>query len=459
MLNHRNLSKIAGVGSCFNPRLPTSTARPLHISPRRTLARAGLPALLLLTGCRDGFTGFGTGARSRVVAEQLFEALAYRHVDVVRNPKYEYARVRLTRGALSPSKVFDDSAAWTTIGPTVRRLESFGSYADGRYYIASRPAVPQPAKPADARHATTLSRLSDNEYRWDATVDFALGSVRPNDVAAVISRLMASGEGKAERDVRADLAAAAPRTTAVMSALFSLDSLRPVPLTDGSTVVTLEATVRSDGLRHRYPAFADFVHKYIDPARYRFQLTDRAGVPYFEMTQKDRLVTMHLRTQHGRLVSLVGPARPMPDTLLLNADFKVKVKIFNVGFHDLQMEFVNSARGDQERDWTVTARKDPQWDLPMIIGRLIRAPLRRPFAGEGSQFRLGVRGGEGGAPTLLLRQTRLFVQESAILNWMNGLTSTAMDDFGNAVEREENAWLHELFVALRDDGRAAITGN
>jgi hypothetical protein len=29
----------------------------------------------------------------------------------------------------------------------------------------------------------------------------------------------------------------------------------------------------------------------------------------------------------------------------------------------------------------------------------------------------------------------------------------------NAVEREENAWLHELFVALRDDGRAAITGN
>ncbi|MDB4900501.1 MAG: hypothetical protein JWN53_2309, partial [Gemmatimonadetes bacterium] len=419
MLNHQNLSKIAGVGSCFNPRFPPSTTLPLHTSRRRTLAWSGVATLLLLTGCREGFNGFGSGARARAAAEQLFDALADRHAEVVRNPKYEYARVRLTRGALSPSRVFDDSAAWTTIGPTIRRLESFGNYADGKYYIASRPGVPLPAKPADARHVTTLSRLSDNEYRWDASVDFALGSVRPSDVAAIASRLFAAGEARGERDARADLAATAPRTGAVMSALFSLDSLRPVLLTDGSTTVTLEATVRSDGLRRRYPAFADFVHKYIDPARYRLQLTDRAGVPFFDMTQKDRLVTMHLRTQHGHLVSLVGPARPMPDTLLLNADFKVKVKIFNVGFHDLQTEFVNSARGDQERDWTVTARKDPQWDLPMIIGRLIRAPLRRPFAGEGSQFKIGVRGGEGGAPTTLLRQTRLFVQESAILNWIN----------------------------------------
>jgi hypothetical protein len=380
-------------------------------------------------------------------------------VDVVRNPKYEYARIHLTRAALSPSRVFDDSAAWTTTGTGYRRLESFGSLADGKYYIASRPNVPMPAKPADARHVTSLSRLSDNEFRWDALVEFALGSARPSDIAAVVSHLIASGEGRTEREAHADLAASAPRTAAVMSALFSLDTLRPVLLTDGSTMVTLDATVRSDGLRHRYPAFAEFVHKYIDPARYRFVLTDRGGTPFLEASQRDRLISIRVRTQHGHMVSLVGPARPMPDTLLLNADFKVKVKIFNVGFHDLQMELVNSAHADQERDWIVTARKDPQWDLPMIIGRLIRAPLRRPFAGEGSQFRIGVRGGEGTAPTLLVRQTRLFVQESAILNWLNGLTSTAMDDFGNAVERDENLWLNELFTALRDDGRAIIAGN
>jgi hypothetical protein len=31
-----------------------------------------------------------------------------------------------------------------------------------------------------------------------------------------------------------------------------------------------------------------------------------------------------------------------------------------------------------------------------------------------------------------------------------------MSDFEGAVEREENAWLRELFLALRDDARAAI---
>ena len=57
------------------------------------------------------------------------------------------------------------------------------------------------------------------------------------------------------------------------------------------------------------------------------------------------------------------------------------------------------------------------------------------------------------------RQTRLFVQESAILNFFNSLSSTAMDDFGNTVEREENAWLRDLFLAMRDDSRKAIAGN
>jgi len=48
------------------------------------------------------------------------------------------------------------------------------------------------------------------------------------------------------------------------------------------------------------------------------------------------------------------------------------------------------------------------------------------------------------------------VQESAILNFLNSLGNTAMDDFDGAVEREENTWLRELFLALRDDARAAL---
>jgi hypothetical protein len=122
------------------------------------------------------------------------------------------------------------------------------------------------------------------------------------------------------------------------------------------------------------------------------------------------------------------------------------------------MDFVNARRGEDLREWTVTAKKEPQWDLPLITARLLRAPLRRPFAGEGSLFRLGVRAGDGSAPTVLVRQARLPVQESAILNFLNSLGGTAMDDFGGPVQREQNAWMRELFLALRDDARSAIPG-
>jgi hypothetical protein len=416
-----------------------------------------LPAAFVLAGCRETYAGFGAGLRARASAEQLFESLADRHAELARNAKYDYARVRLMRGALSPSRVFDDTAAWTGMSGNVRLLETFGSYADGRYLLAARPNPPAPMRPADARHAITLSRLSNNEYRWDASVDFALGAVRPADVATVISRLLAGGEGRAEQELRADLLSASPRASAVLGTLFSLDSLRPVALPDGSTSMTVGIGVHGENLRRRYPALADYVHKYLDPARYRFLLTDRTGAPYLDASQKDRVITIRVRTQHGRLVPLSGPARPMPDTLQLHVDVNVKIKIFHVGFHDLVMDFVNGRQGDEERDWTVTAHREPQWELPLIAARLLRAPLRRPFAGEGSMFRLGVRAGEGGAPTVLLRHSRLPVQESSILNFINSLGGTAMDDFGGAVQREEAAWLRELFLALRDDTRAAFT--
>jgi hypothetical protein len=198
------------------------------------------------------------------------------------------------------------------------------------------------------------------------------------------------------------------------------------------------------------------VRRYVEPTRYRFVLTDRAGIPFLEAAQKDRNLVIRVRTQHGRLVPLAGAPRPLPDTLLLQVDLNVKVKIFHVGFHNLTMEFVNAGSDDRERAWTMTARREPQWDLPFITARLVRGPLRRPFAGEGSMFRIVVRTGDAGSPTLLSRQMRLFVQESAILNFINSLGNTAMDEFGGQVEKEENAWLHELFVAMREDARNAI---
>jgi hypothetical protein len=412
---------------------------------------------LLIIACRESISGFGAGVHARATADQFFGALADRHVEIVRNPKYEYAHVQLARGAFSPSRVFDDTAAWTGASGVVRMLETVGSHVDNRYVMNSRRGVPAPVRPADGRHVTTLSRLSDNQYRWDTTVDFALGNARPSDIALVVSRLLSAGEGLGEREARADLAASVPRTAAALRNLFSLDTLRPTPLPDGTTAVTLGISVHSEQLKQKFPLFSDYVHRYVDPMRIRFVLTDAAGVPYLDAQGRDRFLTIRLRTKAGHLVPLSGAPKPMPDSLVIIADLTVKMKIFNVGFHDLTMDFVNVARGDTERDWIITARKEPRWNLPLISARLIRAPLRYPFAGEGALFQLGMRAGEGDQPTVLVRQGRLGVQESAILKFINSLTSTAMDDFSARVEHEENQWLREVFLGLRDDARGVLT--
>jgi hypothetical protein len=145
----------------------------------------------------------------------------------------------------------------------------------------------------------------------------------------------------------------------------------------------------------------------------------------------------------------------MPDTLELLVDFNTRMKHFGVGFHGLRAELVHLPKSETESGWVVAARREPEWELPLFTARLIRAPLRRPFAGEGSLFRIGLRG-DGSRQTVLFRQIRLFVQESAILRFLNALSGAAFTEFADRVDEEQNAWLREVFGAMRDDARAAI---
>ena len=337
----------------------------------------------------------------------------------------------------------------------MRLLETHGAWTGGKYALVSRIDVPAPQKPADGRHAITLSRLSDNEFRWDTAVDFAIGSIRPADVALVLGRLIASAEGKTEREARADLAAAAPRTSGALAQLFSLDSLLPIRLSDGSTAVTLVVGIHSDRLRRRFPAFGDYVRRYVDPLRYRVVVTDQGGTPFLEAVGEDKRMTVRLRTSGGELVALSGKPRAMPDTLALLVDFKAQVKRLGVGFRGLRMRLVHVRHDASENAWVVTAHHEPEWEFPLAMARLIRAPLRRPFTGEGSLFRIGVRG-DGTGQTVIVRQIRLFVQESAILRFLNSLSGAAFSEFEDRVDREENTWLREVFAGMRADARAAI---
>jgi hypothetical protein len=106
-----------------------------------------------------------------------------------------------------------------------------------------------------------------------------------------------------------------------------------------------------------------------------------------------------------------------------------------------------------ERAWTFVARREPDWKLPLITERLIHTSLHRPFEGTGVIFHLGVRD-SAESQTLLERRAHATVQESTILRFLNSLGSGAMSDLADRTEREEEAFLREVFVALQADARS-----
>ena len=399
---------------------PLSRPRPSGVTERARRAAFVLPFVAALTSCRDAFAGFGSGSTATSNVEQLFGALGARHADVARNAKYEYARLQLAKGALVPSGVFEDSNAWTRSSGPVRLLEIQGGLVDGKYTLVSRIGVPEPRKPADGRHAITLSRLSDNEFRWDTDrgLRHRQHSARGVGDGARPPRRVGGGKDGARRPRRSADGRTADGGRAratVLARLHRADATRRWKhRRDARRRHTL------DRLARRYPAFGDYVRRYVDPVRYRVVVSDRSGVPYFEAVARDQVMTVRMRTCAGELVPLSGPNRPMPDTLAMLVDFKAKVKHLGVGFHGLRMELVHVRHDDTENSWVVTARQEPEWEFPLATARLIRAPLRRPFAGEGSLFRIGVRR-DGTGQTVIVRQVRLFVQESAILRFLNSL--------------------------------------
>ena len=428
-----------------------------RVSVRAARLVVPLAAILVATvalGCRQAFRGLGTnaGALERN-ADQLFGAMVVRYTGVSRDTKYELARKTLNKNALVPSRVFDDSTVWTSMPSSVlRALLVQGTPEDGRYLFTSRPTVTRPVRLGESRHIITLARLGPNEFVWDTQVDFSLGALHPADVGSLLSALFASGERGSEQELRADYRAVASRTAAVLSALFTIDSIRATPFSDGTSDVNLTIGLHTDRLKTRYPAFGDYLAKYTNPAHYRLSVTDRSGAIWFDVNGADQQLSIHYRTAQGRLAPLFGSPRTRPDTMELHLDFTTKLKLFTVGLKNLVTDFIVTDT-PHERAWTFVARREPDWKLPLITEKLLRSPLRRPFEGTGVIFHLGVRD-TADAATLLERRSHATVQESSILRFLNSLGSGAMSDLADRTEREEEELLREVFVALVADAKA-----
>jgi hypothetical protein len=431
----------------------------LHISlslatTRRFRPVAAAVFVAVAVACTDTLRGAGPSpALAETHADQLFDAVATRFNQVDLAPRYAAARVRIAQSALVPSRIFDDTLIWEARPSAgLRLLYVSGTTTNGRYHLEERPALSPPVHPGDTRHTIALESVSPSIYRWDTNVELAVGAISAEEVSVLLSTLFRAAEGRSERELRDDYRAAFPRATAAFGHGFSLDSVRVTPSAAGATSVMLTGGFHPELMRPTYPALTGYLDKYLGPAKYHFALADRSGAALFDVEGRDRSMTIRYRVKQGQLVSLLGPPRPWGDSLVLTSDVSLKVKVFTVGFHRLVTDFVIGDAG-HDRSWTVVAQHEPAWDLPMLTERLLRAPLRRPFEGAGSMFRMGVRD-SAGMQSVFVRRTRLDVQESAIMRFVGSLASHAIGDLNDKVEIEEDRFLRDGFAALQADTRA-----
>ncbi len=411
---------------------------------------------LAVNGCRAVTLAYGADiASARVNADALLSAIEQRFTRPARTPKFANARMRVARYSFAPGKLANDTALWTSMRTTRtgadRELEIAATMTNGQFTFSALPNVPVPVHIGDERHLIRLTQLNnDDDWQWDTSVDHAVGPMPPSRATDIARALLLSGERPAAT-VRADYRAAFPRTTQALGRLFTIDSLTTTAQSDGSTLVAMQIAVGADNLKSAFPAFAKFVAKYVEPARYRYRLSDRAGGDWFDLQQANRKLNIKFRSHGGELQPLVGIARHMPDTLILNVDALEKISFFTVGVTGLQGEFVH-VRTPTERSWAMRFAKEPSWHLPLVAERLLRSPLRRPFEGRGIDFRFGFRTGAEGQ-TLLARTFTVTVRESAIMRFLGNLGFTAMTDYA-ATDVEESRFVAEAFAAMRADIRA-----
>ncbi len=424
-----------------------------------------LAALLLLgaplaTSCRPGWDAFGaTPTQAQANGVAFAEALHRRYLGVERTPFYAAARAKIGKRALSPSVIFDDTTTWTSRPDAKTRvLMAEGvSMPDARYRFSPRESAPFPDRLADARHLTQLTRLTkEGEYEWRTSVDFALGSVTPNDWGAGMRALLGSAEGRSDADLRADVRSTLPKTTAALGRMFSLDTLHAQRLGDGSTALTITTKVHPEWLKAGFPLYAEFVAKYVSPSAYHIVLRDARGMRWLDATAGDRGFTLRLRVLNGGLVPLDGAAQPMPDTLRVTMDASTKFSIFTIGMRGMQGSLV-FLRAPTERGWAFRFDHAPDWQLPLFAASMLKSPLRRPFEQGGVVGKVSFRTGAGGQ-TYITRDFRFAVQESAIIRFFGGLSGSAFSEFDGPAEREENRFNAELFQAMRDDLRTLRYG-
>ena len=408
----------------------------------------------LVGGCRAAAMAHGGDARTALVHfDDLIAGFEYRFTNVGRHPKVQNGRMRIARYAFAPSKLVDDTAIWTSMRTSRtgadREVEWQAGLVNNRFTFTPRANGPVPSRLGEQRHLIAVSQRGPAEWFWHTVVEHHVGTMPPSRSNEVARALFASAE-RPGTAMRVDYRAAFPRTTSALGRLLTIDSIVTTSQLDGSTLVSMQIRIDARNLAASgFPAYARFLQKYIEAARYHLRLSDRYGNDYFDASAVNRLLTLRFRTRRGELQPITGPPRPMPDTMLFAMDASIKYGLFTIGFSNLIADFVH-VDSPRENAWQLRFTREPKWHLPLIAEQLLNSTIRYPFEGNGVYMRLGLRVGPGGQ-TLSERVVDVAVKESALMRWLGNLGFGAMTDFAGTVEEEENRFLTELFRAMRAD--------
>jgi hypothetical protein len=88
---------------------------------------------------------------------------------------------------------------------------------------------------------------------------------------------------------------------------------------------------------------------------------------------------------------------------------------------------------------------------------MLNTPLKRPFLGEGSLFRIVAQRESDGPQTFLTRRIVLTVQESAILRFVARLANRGVDAYiAEGADRDLSRFMMHAFGALRDDSHQIL---
>jgi len=410
-----------------------------------------LAAGVALAACQNTPATFGaTPLAAHANADDLCIALQERFTHAARTPELITSIDRITHNALAPGQLYDDSTLWTSTDPDSSRLLLVqGTYAGDHYTFTPRPEVPTPEHLGDARHEIRLRLLGHGDYAWYAAVSNAIGSISATDIARITSSILsASAATQNDHDLMTGAGATFPHTATALGRLLTLDSLSRTPLDDHTARIRLVVNIHPDDLAAIYPHFASYITHYIADIRARATAVDSSGTPWIDLQIDRTTYTLSIRsTADGHFAPLSGPARPIPDSLTLHGEMTTKISIFTVGFSELVGTFY-PIQTAHERAWGFRFQNEPHWHFPLAVDHLIKTPLRRPFAGDGTQFRIGFSDSTG-AQTQLARETHLEMHESAIMRWIGGLAGNAIGGYSGRVSAEGDAFFADAFNGLR----------